>query len=98
VRAAGEAHDEIAETAHGDLGRTSRPDELTFGCLPPEIRASFGVSTGDRLDFVRLEGGTYAIVSASHSIRALKGLLPRRDQTVSLERMDAAIEAGARDE
>ena len=64
--------------------------------LPREVRAALGVSTGDRLDFVRLEDGTYAIVPASHSIRALKGLLPRRERAVSLEEMDAAIEAGAR--
>jgi hypothetical protein len=47
---------------------------------------------------VRLEDGAYAIVPASYSIRALKGLLPRRDKPVSLEQMDAAIEAGARGE
>lgn len=66
--------------------------------LPREVRAALGVSTGDRLDFVPLDDGTYAIVPASHSIRALKGLLPRRERPVSLERMDAAIEAGARGE
>ena len=66
--------------------------------LPREVRASLGVSAGDRLDFIRLEDGTYAIVPASHSIRALNGLLPRRERAVSLEQMDAAIEAGARDE
>ena len=66
--------------------------------LPREVRASLGVSAGDRLDFIRLEDGNYAIVPASHSIRALKGLLPKRDHVVSLEEMDAAIEAGARGE
>lgn len=66
--------------------------------LPREVRTSLGVSAGDRLDFVRLEDGTYAIVPASHSIRALKGLLPRRETPVSLEQMDAALEAGARGE
>jgi AbrB family looped-hinge helix DNA binding protein len=63
--------------------------------LPREVRASLGLSAGDRLDFIRLEDGNYAIVPASHSIRALKGLLPRRERAVSLEEMDAAIEAGA---
>ncbi|HKR89307.1 MAG TPA: AbrB/MazE/SpoVT family DNA-binding domain-containing protein [Phenylobacterium sp.] len=66
--------------------------------LPREVRASLGVSAGDRLDFIRLEDGTYAIVPASHSIRALKGLLPRRERAVSLEQMAAAIDAGARGE
>jgi AbrB family looped-hinge helix DNA binding protein len=66
--------------------------------LPREVRASLGLSAGDRLDFIRLEDGNYAIVPASHSIRALKGLLPRRERAVSLEDMDAAIDAGARRE
>ena len=64
--------------------------------LPREVRTALGVSAGDRLDFIRLEDGTYAIVPASHSVRALKGLLPQRATAVSLEQMDAAIEAGAR--
>lgn len=64
--------------------------------LPREVRAALGVSAGDRLDFIRLEDGNYAIVPASHSIRALKGLLPRPARAVSIEEMEAAIEAGAR--
>lgn len=63
--------------------------------LPREVRTSLGVSAGDRLDFVRLDDGSYAIIPASHSVRALKGLLPRRKSAVSLEEMDAAIKAGA---
>lgn len=66
--------------------------------LPREVRSALGVSAGDRLDFVRLEDGAYVIVPASHSVRALKGVLPRRAEAVSLEEMDAAIEAGARGE
>lgn len=66
--------------------------------LPKEVRSALGVSAGDRLDFVRLEDGAYAIVPASHSVRALKGVLPPRAEAVSLKAMDAAIEAGARGE
>jgi antitoxin PrlF len=43
--------------------------------LPKVVRTSLGVTAGDRLDFVRLDDGNYAIVPASHSIRALKGIL-----------------------
>ena len=64
--------------------------------IPREVRATLGVSAGDRLDFVRLEDGNYAIVPASHSIRSLKGVIPRPQNPVSLEEMEAAIEAGAR--
>jgi hypothetical protein len=54
------------------------------------------VSTGDRIDFIRLDDGNYAIVPASHSIRSLKGVIRRPGEPVSLEAMEAAIEAGAR--
>ena len=64
--------------------------------LPREVRATLGVSAGDRLDFVRMEDGNYAIVPASHSIRSLRGLLPRLERPVSLEEMDAAIADAAR--
>lgn len=63
--------------------------------LPREVRTALRVSAGDRLDFVRLEDGAYAIVPASHSVRSLKGVLPPRAEAVSLAAIDAAIEAGA---
>jgi AbrB family looped-hinge helix DNA binding protein len=64
--------------------------------LPREVRANLGVGAGDRLDFIRLDDGNYAIVPASHSIRSLKGVIPPPSLPVSLKEMDAAIEAGAR--
>ncbi len=63
--------------------------------LPREVRASMGVATGDRLDFIRMEDGNYAIVPASHSVRSLKGIIPRPASPLSLDDMQAAIEAGA---
>jgi AbrB family looped-hinge helix DNA binding protein len=63
--------------------------------LPREVRANLGVAAGDRLDFVRMDDGNYAIVPAAHSIRSLKGILPRAPKPVSLDDMDAAIRAGA---
>lgn len=63
--------------------------------LPREVRASLGVAAGDRLDFIRMDDGNYAIVPASYSIRSLKGVLFRPPQPVSLEDMNAAIVAGA---
>ena len=62
--------------------------------LPREVRTALGVCAGDRLDFVLLEDGNYAIVPASRSIRSLKGIVPRPSRPVTLEEMDAAI-AGA---
>jgi antitoxin PrlF len=63
--------------------------------LPREVRASLGVAAGDRLDFIRMDDGNYAIVPASYSIRSLKGVLLRPPQPVRLDDMDAAIVAGA---
>ena len=66
--------------------------------LPREVRTNLGVSAGDRLDFIRMDDGNYAVVPASHSIRALKGVIPRPARPVSLDDMQAAIDEGARDE
>ena len=63
--------------------------------LPQEVRRALGVGAGDRLDFVQLDDGNYAIVPASHSIRSLKGVLGPRDAPVTLDEMARAIEAGA---
>jgi AbrB family looped-hinge helix DNA binding protein len=63
--------------------------------LPREVRVSLGASAGDRLDFIRMEDGNFAIVLATHSIRSLKGVIPRPAVPVSLEEMNEAIEAGA---
>lgn len=63
--------------------------------LPQQVRSDMGLTAGDRVDFIRMEDGHYAVVPASHSIKALKGIIPRPDRPVSLEDMQAAIEAGA---
>ena len=63
--------------------------------IPREVRTNLGVAAGDRLDFIRMDDGNYAIVPASYSIRSLKGVLPRTPQSVSLDDMDLAIKAGA---
>jgi len=63
--------------------------------IPRKVRTDLGVSAGDRIDFVRLDDGNYAIVSAGCSVRSLKGLLARPVKPVSLEDMEAAIQAGA---
>lgn len=65
--------------------------------IPREVRVNLGLSAGDRLDFVRMDDGNYAIVPACQSIRTLKGIIPRGPRPVSLEEMDAAITAGVRD-
>nr|WP_153323572.1 AbrB/MazE/SpoVT family DNA-binding domain-containing protein [Sinorhizobium meliloti] len=63
--------------------------------IPAKVRTDMGLSAGDRVDFIRMEDGHYAVVPASHSIRSLKGIVPRPDRPVSLEDMQKAIIAGA---
>jgi antitoxin PrlF len=61
--------------------------------IPLKVRSAMGLTPGDRVDFVRMDDGHYAVVPASHSIRTLKGIVPQPDRPVSLEDMQAAIEA-----
>jgi len=63
--------------------------------IPQQVRSDMGLAAGDRVDFIRMEDGHYAVVPASHSIKSLKGIIPRPDRPVSLEDMQAGIEAGA---
>ena len=63
--------------------------------VPRDVRASLGLSAGDRLDFIRMEDGNYIIVPASGSIRSLEGVLAPRGRPVTLEEMEEAIIAGA---
>ncbi len=64
--------------------------------LPKEIRGALGLSPGDRVNFVRMEDGNYAVLPATHSVQTLKGFLRRPGQKpVSLEDMDQAIVKGA---
>lgn len=64
--------------------------------LPKQVRTELGLVPGDRLDFVRLDDGNFAIVPATGSIKSLKGLISKPAKRVSLEDMDKAIAEGAR--
>jgi len=61
--------------------------------IPAAVRYATGLTAGDRIAFVRESGGHYAIIPAAHSIKSLKGIVPRPDQPVSLEDIQAAIAA-----
>ena len=63
--------------------------------LPKEVRAALGVGPGDRVDFVRMEDGNFAVMPATHSVKSLKGLIRSPKKAVSLEDMDEAIARGA---
>lgn len=61
--------------------------------IPAEVRQRMGLDTGDRIEFVELESGGYAIQPAIDDVRALKGLLRKPANPVTIENMHAAIRA-----
>jgi AbrB family looped-hinge helix DNA binding protein len=64
--------------------------------LPKELRTALGVGAGDRIEFVLMEDGNYAVMPATQSVKKLKGLIAKPRQPVSLADMDAAIARGAK--
>lgn len=59
--------------------------------IPKPVRDGLGVETGDRVEFVELERGVYSVVAATRDVRALKGMIPRPAEPVSVEDMNKAI-------
>ena len=58
--------------------------------IPAKLRASLGLSPGDRVQFVSLKNGSFEIVAATCSVRALKGLIRKPSKSVSIEDMAQA--------
>jgi AbrB family looped-hinge helix DNA binding protein len=61
--------------------------------LPAIVRAALGVETGDRVEFVQTEPGHFELVAATLPVTALKGLVRKPPQPISIEAMNAAIAA-----
>lgn len=59
--------------------------------IPAEVRASLGIDTGDRIEFVALDTGKFAIMAATHSVTDLKGLIRKPTKAVSIDDMNLAI-------
>ena len=66
--------------------------------LPKDVRVALGVGPGDRVDFIRMEDGNFAVLPATHSVKSLKGIVARPRKSVSLADMDKAIARGAKGE
>lgn len=45
-----------------------------------------------------MEDGNFAVLPSTHSVKKLKGLIPKPRKPVSLEDMDRAIARGAKSE
>lgn len=63
--------------------------------IPVEVRRSLGLEAGSRIEFILTDAGTYELVPVTGTVRALRGIVPRLDRTVTLEEMDEAIAAAA---
>ena len=60
--------------------------------IPAQVRTALGVDAGDRIEFVEIEEGKFAIVAATRSIRELEGRYRGKvRKPVSVEEMNAAI-------
>ncbi|MBY9067096.1 AbrB/MazE/SpoVT family DNA-binding domain-containing protein [Hyphomonas sp. WL0036] len=64
--------------------------------VPKAVRDALGIGPGDRVDFVRMADGNFAVLPATGSVKRLKGIIPKPKKPVSLEDMNAAIASGAR--
>ena len=62
--------------------------------IPAPVRLALGLDAGDRVEFVELEKGRFAIVAATIPLRRLKGLIRRPEKPVSIDEMNAAIAKG----
>ncbi len=63
--------------------------------LPLEVRQALGLSAGSRVSFVQTPDGSYELIPATGSVRALRGLFARGRETVTLEQMREAVAEGA---
>lgn len=61
--------------------------------IPLDVRQRLGLEAGDRIEFVELESGEYAIKPAIDDVRSLKGMLRKPAKRVTVEDMNAAIRA-----
>lgn len=64
--------------------------------IPLRVREALGLDAGDKVEFVEIESGKFAIIPATRSVRELKGMFhDKRRKPVSVEEMNAAIARGA---
>jgi AbrB family looped-hinge helix DNA binding protein len=59
--------------------------------IPVAVRTALGLSRGDRIEFVELADGQFAIVAATQSVTALKGMIRTPKKPVSIAEMNRAI-------
>ena len=59
--------------------------------IPVTVRNTLGLHTGDRVEFVEVDHGQFAIIAATLPVTALKGLIRKPGSPVSIEQMNQVI-------
>ena len=59
--------------------------------IPREVRQKLGVDAGDRVEFVEIAPGEFALKAATEDVRSLKGMIRRTGSPVAIEAMNAAV-------
>jgi antitoxin PrlF len=59
--------------------------------IPLAVRRKLGLDTGDRVEFVELAPGEFALKPATEDVRSLKGMIRGPVRAVSIGAMNAAI-------
>jgi AbrB family looped-hinge helix DNA binding protein len=59
--------------------------------IPVQVRSALGLDPGDRIEFVEIEKGKFAVVAATVPVQRLKGIIRKPAKAVSIEEMNAAI-------
>ena len=59
--------------------------------LPIEVRQALGLRAGSRVSFVQTPDGSYELIPATGTVRALRGLLAGKRETVTVEQMQQAV-------
>jgi len=59
--------------------------------IPLAVRRKLGLDAGDRIEFVEVAPGEFALKPATEDVRSLKGMIRPPDRPVSIAAMNAAI-------
>ena len=59
--------------------------------IPVQVRVALGLQPGDKIEFIDLRNGQFAIVPAPYSVERLKGLIRKPKVVISIDDMNAAF-------
>lgn len=59
--------------------------------IPIEVRQRLGLETGNRVDFIEMDDGRYALMAATVDIRSLRGSVGKAPKPVSVEDMNRTV-------